>query len=227
LLRDACTFTGALDSLPPKPPPNPGQKVAESITQVLHIIRFPVPDMVDAIQGSLRALLGMQKDKAGIFEGAPMTIQISFGRMVNNVLGCGSLDAGGDSVNCAQGYSPKKTIRPPIDLLAVLQARQLADRLCASASERIPPRRSQMPYQADAREGEGRCQPCPGIHGRQLDSLVLTFHRQLFWSPRQAIRFGAVPKELTPFAHVIQRTRQHQCLDMLTVEAGSLDQVGQ
>ena len=52
------------------------QKVVESITQVLHIIRFPVPDMVDAIQGSLRALLGMQKDKAGIFEGAPMTIQM-------------------------------------------------------------------------------------------------------------------------------------------------------
>jgi hypothetical protein len=52
----------------------------------------------------------MQKDKAGIFEGAPMTIQISFGRMVNNVLGCGSLDAAGDGVNCALGYSPKKTI---------------------------------------------------------------------------------------------------------------------
>jgi hypothetical protein len=78
----------------PKPAPGPVQTVVESITQVLHIIRFPVPDMVDAIQGSLRALLGMQKDKAGIFEGAPMTIQMSFGRMVNNILVCGGVVAG-------------------------------------------------------------------------------------------------------------------------------------
>jgi len=32
-----------------------------------------------------------------------------------------------------------------LDLLTVMQVRQLADRLCARASERIPPRRSQMP----------------------------------------------------------------------------------
>jgi hypothetical protein len=33
-----------------KPPKDPGPvQVVESITQVLHIIRFPVPDMVDAI----------------------------------------------------------------------------------------------------------------------------------------------------------------------------------
>ncbi len=101
------------DDRPPKDP-GPVQKVVESVTQVLHIIRFPVPDMVDAIQGSLRALLGMQKDQAGIFEGAPMTIQISFGRMIHNVLGCGSLDVPSDSVNCALGYSPKKEIWQPI-----------------------------------------------------------------------------------------------------------------
>ena len=111
--------SSSVAAAPPEPPdskpdPGPVQKVVESVTQVLHIIRFPVPDMVDAIQGSLRALLGMQKDQAGIFEGAPMTIQISFGQMIHNVLGCGSLDVPADSVNCALGYSPKKQIWQPI-----------------------------------------------------------------------------------------------------------------
>ena len=64
-----------------------------------------------------------------------------------------------------------------LDLLTVLQARQLADRLCACASERIPPRRSQMSFQADASEGKGRRQPRPSIHRRQLDLLVFDSHR--------------------------------------------------
>lgn len=43
-----------------------------------------------------------------------MTIQASFGRMLNNVLGCGTVDVPADSVNCALGYSPKQAIWEPI-----------------------------------------------------------------------------------------------------------------
>ena len=46
-----------------------------------------------------------------------------------------------------------------LDLLPVLQMRQLADRLRARASEGIPPRRSQMPFQAGSHEVELNQQP--------------------------------------------------------------------
>ena len=41
-----------------------------------------------------------------------------------------------------------------LDLLPVLQMRQLADRLCARVREGIPPCRSKVSFQADTRESE-------------------------------------------------------------------------